>query len=56
VNALSEGNYFLDYLTEYRQVVTEPTHISGSLIDHIYIHEKPFNTFHRDHGEKKGNS
>lgn len=45
VNALSEENYFLDYLTEYKQVVTEPTHISGSLIDHIYVHKNLFNTF-----------
>jgi len=39
VNALDENNYFLEYLTEYEQVVTEPTHISGSLIDHIYVHK-----------------
>lgn len=45
VNAFSGENYFLDYLTEYKQVVTSPTHISGSLIDHIYIHESLFTTF-----------
>jgi len=45
VNALSENNYFLDYLTDYHQVVTEPTHISGSLIDHIYVHKSLFQIF-----------
>lgn len=45
VNALSEENYFLHYLTEYKQVVTEPTHISGSLIDHIYVHKNLFDMF-----------
>ena len=42
VNALNGNNYFADYLTDYKQVVTEPTHISGSLIDHIYIHDNLF--------------
>jgi len=45
VNALSENNYFIDYLTDYKQVVTEPTHISGSLIDHIYVHKNLFQIF-----------
>lgn len=37
VNALGDNNYFMDYLTDYEQIVSEPTHISGSIIDHIYI-------------------
>lgn len=47
VNVFSDGNYFLDFLTELKQVVT-PTHISGSLIDHIYVHKNVLNTFEVD--------
>jgi len=45
VNAFSKGNFFLDFLTDYTQIVTEPTHISGSLIDHVYVHENLSNNF-----------
>lgn len=45
INALSGENYFLDYLTDYKQVVNKPTHISGSLIDHIYVRNNLFNIF-----------
>ena len=27
-------------LTTFIQIVKEPTHLSGSLIDHIYIHQE----------------
>ena len=26
-------------LTNFIQIVKEPTHLSGSLIDHVYIHQ-----------------
>ena len=33
---VSENNLFLSHLTEHVQNVNKPTHISGSLIDHVY--------------------
>ena len=30
-------NNFLDIFTDHSQTVNKPTHISGSLIDHVYI-------------------
>ena len=30
-------NEFLDIFTDHVQMVNKPTHISGSLIDHVYI-------------------
>ena len=30
-------NNFLDIFTDHVQMVNKPTHISGSLIDHVYI-------------------
>ena len=32
-------NFVSRFLVDYRLINTEPTHISGSLIDHVYIHE-----------------
>ena len=29
-------------LTNFIQIVKEPTHLSGSLIDHVYIHQDLF--------------
>ena len=37
VNAFSENNYIDKFLSDYELVVNEPTHISGSLIDHVYV-------------------
>ena len=34
---VSENNLFLNHFTEHVQIVTKPAHISGSLIDHVYI-------------------
>ena len=34
---VSENNLFLNHFTEHVQIVNKPTHISGSLIDHVYI-------------------
>ena len=30
-------NKFLDIFADHVQIVNKPTHISGSLIDHVYI-------------------
>ena len=47
-------NYFIDstnckklsdLLTAYTQIITEPTHISGSLIDHVYVKKLVFDHF-----------
>ena len=44
INAFDDNNnYFAHYLTDYQQVVKDPTHISGSLIDHIYVHNNMLN-------------
>ena len=38
INALEDSNnYVSEYLHQYQQVVDSPTHISGSLIDHVYV-------------------
>ena len=43
INALDDdNNYFAHFLSDYKQVVSDPTHISGTLIDHIYIHNDVF--------------
>ena len=42
INALDDDNYFAHFLSDYKQVVNEPTHISGTLIDHIYVHNDIF--------------
>ena len=47
LNALTNENYFVtEFLSEYVQVVDEPTHISGSLIDHVYVHNTVTKAFH----------
>ena len=46
INALvNPDNYIARYLTDYKLVNNEPTHISGSLIDHIYVHKSVHDTF-----------
>ena len=46
LNALSEeSNYLVEYFRDYIQAVYEPTHISGSLIDHIYVHTDIYHTY-----------
>jgi len=42
INALAhpEINFLNEYLShDYQMVVSSPTHISGSLIDHVYVHK-----------------
>ena len=34
---VSKNNLFSNHFTEHVQIVNKPTHISGSLIDHVYI-------------------
>ena len=40
-------------LTNFIQIVKEPTHLSGSLIDHVYIHQDLFGNVN---AEVKNNS
>ena len=37
INALERNNYMSQYLFKYKMTVTFPTHISGSLLDHVYV-------------------
>ena len=40
IDALTNSENFLSqYLIDYERINDKPTHISGSLIDHVYIHE-----------------
>ena len=34
---MSENNLFLNHFAEHIEIVNKPTHISGSLTDHVYI-------------------
>ena len=34
-----ESNFLRTYLQDYEMIIRKPTHISGSLIDHVYIHK-----------------
>ena len=38
-------NKFLDIFTDHAQMVNKETHISGSLIDHVYITKGLMETF-----------
>ena len=37
INALEGNNYMSQYLFKYKMTVTFPNHISGSLLDHVYV-------------------
>ena len=37
IDAFKGNNYVSEYLSQYEMVVNSSTHISGSLIDHVYI-------------------
>ena len=43
-----ECNFLREYLTDYEMVANTPTHISGSLIDHVYIHKNIINVINID--------
>ena len=34
---MSENNLLLNHFVDHVQILNKPTHISGSLIDHVYI-------------------
>ena len=41
-----ESDFIKAYLEQdYQMIVQEPTHISGSLIDHVYIHKDLFKRY-----------
>ena len=40
INALHENNRLLHVLSAYNQAVTKSTHISASLLDHVYVHKE----------------
>ena len=40
INELHENNRLLHVLSHYNQAVTKPAHISGSLLDHVYIYKE----------------
>ena len=41
----SLDNFLSRYLAEYKKMNNQPTHISGSLIDHVYVHKCLINKF-----------
>ena len=45
INALEGNDYMSQNLSNYKMIVTSPTHISGSLLDHIYVLRKFFEKF-----------
>ena len=45
INALEGNDYISQYLSNYKMLVTSPTHISGSLLDHFYVLHNYFGNF-----------
>ena len=45
INALEGNDYMSQYLSNYKMIVTSPTHISGSLLDHVYVLHNFFQNF-----------
>ena len=37
INALEGKDYMSQYLSNYKMIVTSPTHISGCLLDYVYV-------------------
>ena len=37
INALNSNNPLVSVFADYTQIVSKPTHLSGSLLDHVYI-------------------
>ena len=46
IDALNGSNRISDFLSHYEMVVTEATHISGSLLDHVYVLRSLFEQVH----------
>ena len=45
INALEGKDYMSQYLSNYKMIVTSPTHISGSLLDHVHVLHNIFENF-----------
>ena len=45
INALEGNDYMSQYLSNYKMIVTSPTHISDSLLDHVYVLYNFFENF-----------
>ena len=45
INALEGNDYMSQYLSNYKMIVTSPTHISGSLLHHVYVLYNFFENF-----------
>ena len=45
INALEGNDYMSQYLSNYKMIVTSPTHISGSLLGHVYVLYNFFENF-----------
>ena len=45
INALEGNDYMSQYLSNYKMIVTSPTHISGSLLDHVHVLHNIFENF-----------
>ena len=45
INALEGNDYMSQYLSNYKMIVTSPTDISGSLLDHVYVFHNFFENF-----------
>ena len=40
INAFQENGRLKEVLSSYNQIVAASSHISGSLLDHVYIHQE----------------
>ena len=45
INALEGNDYISQYLSNYKMIVTSPTQISGSLLDHVCVLHNFFENF-----------
>ena len=46
INAVGENQSLINMLRNYEQIVKDSTHISGSLLDHVYIHQDVYFSDH----------
>ena len=37
INAQNQPNHLLQIFSDYKQIVTEPTQLSGAILDHVYL-------------------
>ena len=45
INAFSKNHNLCEVLSDFKQIVKEPTHIAGGLLDHVYIKNQLLETF-----------